>query len=102
MDTMLNSLKLASSASELISNETYERLKRLISTGNALVFVGAGFSKDSINIIESTPPLAKDLALQISDKSANYLKEIGADSNYIEEIKQCDDLMVASDFFLNN
>ncbi|MDW2719355.1 SIR2 family protein [Klebsiella pasteurii] len=102
MDTMLNSLKIASSASELISNETYERLKRLISTGNALVFVGAGFSKDSINIIESTPPLAKDLALQISDKSANYLKEIGADSNYIEEIKQCDDLMVASDFFLNN
>lgn len=102
MDAMLNSLKLASSGSELISDETYERLKRLISTGNALVFVGAGFSKDSINIMESTPPLAKDLALQISNKSANYLKEIGADPHYIEEINQCDDLMVASDFFLNN
>ncbi|HDN2512751.1 TPA: SIR2 family protein [Providencia rettgeri] len=102
MDTMLNTLKLASSASESISDETFERLKRLISTGNAVVFVGAGFSKDSINIIESTPPLAKDLALQISNKSADYLKEIGADTQYIEEIKQCDDLMVASDFFLNN
>lgn len=102
MDAMLNSLKFANSANELISDETYERLKRLISTGNAIVFVGAGFSKESINIIGSTPPLAKDLALQISNKSANYLKEIDADSHYIEEIKQCDDLMVASDFFLNN
>ncbi|AWR61175.1 hypothetical protein CLH65_18165 [Proteus mirabilis] len=102
MAAMLNTLKLASSANESISDETYDRLKRLISTGNALVFVGAGFSKDSININGSTPPLAKELALQISNKSANYLKEIGADPQYIEEIKQCDDLMVASDFFLNN
>lgn len=102
MATILNTLKLASSANESISDETYDRLKRLISTGNALVFVGAGFSKDSINIIGSTPPLAGELALQISNKSANYLKEIDADPQYIEEIKQCDDLMVASDFFLNN
>ncbi|GAB7195219.1 hypothetical protein OS11_14910 [Dickeya oryzae] len=47
MDTILNNTKLMSSDNELVSDAAVTRLKRLISTGNALVFVGAGFSIES-------------------------------------------------------
>ncbi|GAB7206889.1 hypothetical protein OS21_33850 [Dickeya oryzae] len=75
MDTILNNTKLMSSDNELVSDAAVTRLKRLISTGNALVFVGAGFSIESKNICGTNPPLAKNLALQISDRAAEYLEK---------------------------
>ncbi|MFJ5355218.1 MULTISPECIES: SIR2 family protein [Pectobacterium] len=102
MDTILNNTKLMSSDNELVSDAAVTRLKRLISTGNALVFVGAGFSIESKNICGTNPPLAKNLALQISDRAAEYLEKINADAGLITEIRKCNDLMVTSDFFLNN
>lgn len=102
MDSILNNTKLMNVDNEPVSKELVDKLKRLISTGNALVFVGAGFSIESKNIEGGNPPLAKDLALRISNRSAQYLNGINADRNLIEEISQCDDLMIASDFYLNN
>ncbi len=59
---------------------------RKISTGKAIIFTGAGFSKKTINILNEEPPLAKELSRKIG-----VLGEIGDD---------IDDLMFTSGFFL--
>lgn len=84
------------------SNFDEEKLKRLLCTGNAIIFTGAGFSLEATNVLGQTPPLARDLALLISEKSARYLADIGAEPQFIDDIRGCSDLMIASDFYLQN
>lgn len=102
MDDILKIARLKNATNEHTDEATIARLKMLISTGKAILFVGAGFSKDSETIVGNKPPLAQELALQISSESANHLENINADPDFIAEIKKCDDLMIASDFFLKN
>ncbi|WP_427195018.1 SIR2 family protein [Morganella morganii] len=102
MDAILKDVKLKIAGHKKSDDAIITRLKRLISTGNAIIFVGAGFSKDSKNILGNDIPLATDLALKISDQAAKYLEGIDSDPEVISEVRMCDDLMVASDFYLNN
>lgn len=59
---------------------------RKISTGKAIIFTGAGFSKKTVNILNEEPPLAKELS-----KKIGVLGGIGDD---------IEDLMFTSRFFL--
>ncbi|MBA0218435.1 SIR2 family protein [Pectobacterium brasiliense] len=70
---------------KLPSVNTDDMLRR-ISTGKAIIFTGAGFSKKTINILNEEPPLAKELS-----KKIGVLGGIGDD---------IDDLMFTSRFFL--
>ncbi|EPC4486339.1 SIR2 family protein [Serratia liquefaciens] len=63
-----------------------EDMLRRISTGKAIIFTGAGFSKKTVNILNEEPPLAKELS-----KKIGILGGIGED---------IDDLMFTSRFFL--
>ncbi|MHC3492459.1 hypothetical protein ACYDMH_17320 [Pectobacterium brasiliense] len=69
---------------KLPSVNTDDMLRR-ISTGKAIIFTGAGFSKKTINILNEEPPLAKELS-----KKIGVLGGIGDD---------IDDLMFTSRFF---
>ncbi|MDC5819458.1 SIR2 family protein [Vibrio europaeus] len=63
-----------------------EQLKRRIASGNAIVFTGAGFSMGTTNILDTTPPMAKELAKKLSQLAK------------LEE--ESDDLMLASEMAL--
>ncbi|MBQ7739139.1 MAG: hypothetical protein IJT59_05760 [Desulfovibrionaceae bacterium] len=45
----------------------FNKLLNKINVGKAILFVGAGFSKDSINVSDNNLPLAKELSIQISN-----------------------------------
>lgn len=95
----LNSLKLSLSKN-IISNDA-QRIIDLVSTGNALLFVGAGFSKDSLNIDEKKPPLAADLSKKIGNLVVEALLDsLNEDERY--EIANNKNLMFTSDLYLNN
>ena len=100
-----NALNLKKSmlyAKESGLGEKLNKLERLISSGNALLFTGAGFSLHSKNAEGTNIPSAKELATIISSESAKYFEEIKAAQEHIDQIKECDDLMISSDFFLKN
>lgn len=72
-----------------------QKLKRQLSTGNAMLFTGAGFSKGTLNINNTEPPLATDLANKICTlidleplndlrKSSNLFMKYGDKSKLIE------------------
>jgi hypothetical protein len=67
---------------EMNLNEAIERIK----TGRSLLFCGAGFSVNSINLLDTHPPCAKDLAHKICN---------------IGEFEEDDDLMYASDYLIS-
>lgn len=85
---------------QLESDLDLDKIERLILNGNAILFVGAGFSLESINVDGYKLPLAKDLAKIISKENSRYFQSIGADENYIKQVENCDDLMISSDIFL--
>lgn len=85
---------------QLESDLDLDKIERLILNGNAILFVGAGFSLESINVDGYKLPLAKDLAKIISKENSRYFQSIGADENYINQVENCDDLMISSDIFL--
>ena len=77
---------------ETCNNETYtsaltDKIISIINTGRAILFVGAGFSSGCKNVLQKTPPMAKELAKLISNKG-------GFDED--------DDLTYVSDYFLNH
>ena len=41
----------------------FNKLLNKINVGKAILFVGAGFSKDSINVSDNNLPLAKELSI---------------------------------------
>lgn len=98
----LNARSSMSYTSEPDNNDNLEKLKRLIATGNALLFTGAGFSLESQNVEGNKIPTAKELAKIISAESAIFFEDKNADEKQINQIKECEDLMVSSDFFLKN
>lgn len=63
------------------------QLLRQISTGRAILFTGAGFSKKTTNTDGLEPPLAKDLALEIC--------RLGS-------FEEDEDLRYATDYYLSN
>ncbi|WP_286818482.1 SIR2 family protein [Desulfobacter sp. UBA2225] len=71
---------------ETTAPEIIEKLISIINTGRAILFTGAGFSVGCENVIETSPPRAKELAKLICQKGG-----FGED----------DDLTYASDYFLN-
>lgn len=80
---MLKNLDITKFASETIDEEKF--LRRL-SSGEAILFAGAGFSSDASNIEKSNPPIAKDLAKGICE---------------LMQIDPSDDLLFASDMAIN-
>ena len=70
-----------------LSNESVDMdlLRSRISTGNAVLFTGAGFSLDCENLAKSTPPLASKLANNLCN---------------IANIKESNNLKFASDYAL--
>jgi len=69
-----------------IDPDTIDRVISIINTGRAILFTGAGFSFGCENVMKTTPPKAKELAILISRKG-----------NFEED----DDLTYVSDYFLN-
>jgi hypothetical protein len=61
-------------------------LKSLLNTGKAILFTGAGFSKGTSNLKDKEPPLAKELAKEIS---------------LIGEMEESDDLMYVTEYYLD-
>lgn len=81
------------------NNNNLEEVLQKISSGNAILFTGAGFSSDTENIMGKEPPRASALANLIAKKgkfdgesdlkfSANYFLRIKNDSELIELLKE--------------
>lgn len=61
-----------------------DMLKRRIASGNAIVFTGAGFSTETTNVLGKTPPLAKQLARDLSGLAK--LEDISEDLMFASEV----------------
>ena len=81
------------------SNDNLEEVLQKISSGNAILFTGAGFSSNATNIVGKEPPRASELAKLIAEKgefdgegdlkfSANYFLRIKDDIELIELLKE--------------
>ena len=81
------------------NSNSLEEVLQKISSGNAILFTGAGFSSNAENIIGKEPPRASDLADLISKKggfdgegdlkfSANYFLRTKNDNELIELLKE--------------
>ena len=69
-----------------INTESIDRVISVINTGRAILFTGAGFSFGCENVFKKAPPMAKELAILISQKGG---------------IEEDDDLTYVSDYFLS-
>jgi len=78
-----------------------KKLTVLVSTGNAMLFVGAGFSKDCLNIEGENPPLASQLSKKIGGLIINSFGSYLSESE-TQQIKENKNLMFTSDFYLNS
>lgn len=70
-------------------------LKRKISSGNAIVFTGAGFSVGTSNILNEEPPMAKQLAMKLSvlSKLSVISDELMFASEYALEVNDHDHIL---------
>lgn len=93
--------KLKASLAGQGDSDSEEKLKELLSTGNAILFTGAGFSVECINIIDKKPPSASELSVLIGAAIVDELKD-GLDEEEIKEISDNQNLMFTSDFYINN